>query len=57
MTRRGISATGQNTFSAVWWDFLIPRLRFGGAVNLGGRTRFIYADALFSIPLWDRWFA
>ena len=40
----------------VWWDFLIPRLRFGGAVNLDRRTSFVYADALFSVPLWDRWF-
>jgi hypothetical protein len=40
----------------VWWDFLIPRVRIGGAVNLNGRTNVLYADALFSVPLWDRWF-
>jgi hypothetical protein len=39
-----------------WWDFMIPRVRLGGAVNLNGRTSAAYADALFSLPLWDRWF-
>ncbi len=42
--------------SPVWWDFLVPRLRFGGAVNLDGRTSVVYADVLWSIPLMDRWF-
>jgi len=40
----------------VWWDFLVPRLRFGGAVNLDGRTSFAYADVLWSVPLAERWF-
>lgn len=39
-----------------WWTFLIPRVQVGGAWNLSGRTSFAYADALWTIPVWDKFF-
>jgi len=39
-----------------WWTFLIPRVEVGGAWNLSNRTSFGYADALWTIPVWDRLF-
>lgn len=38
------------------WSFLLPRLEVGGAANLSGRTSFVYANALWTIPVWDRVF-
>ena len=39
-----------------WQDLLIPRLRVGGVANLGGRTSYAYADALWTV-YFDRVFA
>lgn len=36
--------------------FLIPRVHFGGAANLGNRTSFGYTGFVWTIPVWDRWF-
>jgi lipid A 3-O-deacylase len=36
---------------------LIPRFHIGGDVNLSRRTSSIYAGALWTVPLWDRFFA
>ena len=32
-----------------WEDLLIPRLRFGGVANVGGKTSYGYADLLWTV--------
>jgi lipid A 3-O-deacylase len=39
------------------FSVLVPRVHFGGAVNLSDRTSFAYTGLLWTIPVWDRWFA
>jgi hypothetical protein len=39
-----------------FWAFLVPRFEIGGAANFSGRTSFGYANALWTIPVWDRVF-
>ncbi len=38
------------------WGFLVPRIMAGGLVNLSGRTNVAYLGALWTIPVFDRWF-
>jgi lipid A 3-O-deacylase len=37
-----------------YWANILPRFRLGGALNLEGRTSFVYADAVFTLPV-TRW--
>ena len=39
-----------------FWSFLVPRVHFGGSGNLSNRTSFSYTGALWTIPIWDRFF-
>jgi lipid A 3-O-deacylase len=39
------------------FGFVVPRVHFGGAVNLSDRTSFGYTGLLWTIPVWDRLFA
>lgn len=38
------------------WAFLVPRLGAGGLLNLNGRTNVAYAAAVWTIPVFDRYF-
>ena len=38
------------------WAFLVPRLGVGGLVNLNGRTNVAYAAAVWTIPVFERYF-
>ena len=35
-----------------WWSFLVPRPHIGGMANLDNRSSYIYAGAVWTIPLW-----
>jgi hypothetical protein len=39
------------------WGFLVPRVALGGFLNVSGKTDSAYVTALWTIPLYDRWFA
>ena len=39
------------------WAFLVPRFGLGGYVNLSGRTNVAYAAAVWTIPIFNRFFA
>jgi opacity protein-like surface antigen len=38
------------------WGFLVPRIALGGMLNLSGRTDSAYATAVWTIPIYDRFF-
>ena len=39
------------------FSLVVPRVHLGGAVNLSDRTSFGYTGFLWTIPVWDRFFA
>lgn len=52
----GEFATPRLFWAAGPWAFLVPRLHAGGFVNLSGRTNSAYVGALWTIPVFDRFF-
>jgi hypothetical protein len=39
------------------WGFLVPRVAIGGFLNVSGKTDAAYATFVWTIPIYDRWFA
>jgi hypothetical protein len=39
-----------------FWSFLVPRIHFGGSLNLSGRTDVLYTGLLWTMPVFDRFF-